>query len=62
MIFYHNKYALTCSKLTELKYELFEHPPYSAELALPDFYLFSHLKILLCGKRFSANEEIIAAV
>ena len=44
-------------KLNELKYELFEHPPYSPDLAPSDYYLFRQTI-----KRFSSNEEAIAAV
>ena len=53
---------LTMVKLNELKYELFEHPPYSPDLAPSDYYLFRNLKQFLRGKRFSSNEEAIAAV
>lgn len=57
-----HKSALTISKLTELKYELLEHPPYSPDLAPSDFHLFPNLKKSLRGKHFSSNEEVIAAV
>jgi histone-lysine N-methyltransferase SETMAR len=57
-----HKSALTISKLTELKYELLEHPPYSPDLAPSDFHLFPNLKKSLRGKRFSSNEEVIAAI
>jgi histone-lysine N-methyltransferase SETMAR len=49
-------------KLRNLHYELLEHPPYSPDLALSDFYLFPKLKLLLAGQRFSSNQEVIAAV
>jgi histone-lysine N-methyltransferase SETMAR len=57
-----HKSVLTISKLTELKYELLEHPPYSPDLAPSDFHLFPNLKKALRGKRFSSDEEVIAAV
>ena len=38
------------------------HPPYSPDLALSDFLLFPKLKIGLGGKKFSSDEEVIAAV
>ena len=50
------------SKLRGLKYDLLEHPPYSPDLAPSDFCLFPNLKKFVAGKRFSSNEEIIAAV
>lgn len=57
-----HKNVLTMAKITELKYELLEHPPYSPDLAPSDFDLFPHLKRFMRGKRFSSHEEIIAAV
>ena len=36
------------------------HPPYSPDLAPSDFFLFSNLKRMLAGKKFSADEEVIA--
>lgn len=56
-----HKSKKTIAKISELKYELLEHPPYSPDLAPSDFWLFSHLKKFMRGKRFSSNEEVIAA-
>ena len=50
------------AKISELKYGLLQHSPYSPGLAPFDFWLFSHLKKFIRGKRFSSNEEVIAAV
>ena len=36
-------------------------PPYSSDLAPSDFYLFADLKKMLQGKRFSSDDEVIAA-
>ena len=52
----------TITKITELKYELLQRPPYSPDLAPSDFWLFPHLKKFLRGKHFSSNEEFIAVV
>ena len=52
----------TIAKITDLKYELLQHPTYSPDLAPSDFWLFSHLKKFMRGKHFSSNEEAIAAV
>jgi len=49
-------------KLRDLHYELLEHPPYSPDLASSDFSLFPILKLFLAGRRFSSNQEVIAAV
>jgi len=53
------------AKFKELNYELFEHPAYSPDLAPSDYnnyYLFPNLKIFFVGKRFTSNDEAIAAV
>lgn len=39
-----------------------EHPPYSPDLALLDFYLFTKLKKNLAGKRFTLHEKIISTI
>jgi len=49
------------AKLHELRYELLPHPPYSPDLAPCDFFLFPNMKKWLAGKKFSSNEEVIAA-
>jgi histone-lysine N-methyltransferase SETMAR len=49
-------------KLRDLHYELLEHPPYSPYLAPSVFCLFPKLKFFLAGRRFSSNQEAIAAV
>ncbi|GFV53507.1 putative transposable element [Trichonephila clavipes] len=33
------------AKIHELQFELFDHPPYSPDLASSDFFVFSHLKL-----------------
>lgn len=50
----------TMTHLNELSYELRPHTPYSPDLALSDYYLFSNLKRWFQGKRFSSNEDDIA--
>jgi histone-lysine N-methyltransferase SETMAR len=56
------KSVLAMEKLRDLHYELLEHPPYTPDLAPPDFYLFPKLTLFLAGQRFSSNQEAIAAV
>ncbi|GBN19409.1 hypothetical protein AVEN_205798-1, partial [Araneus ventricosus] len=41
---------------------LFDHPPYSLDLAPSDFHLFLKLKEFLGGKRFGSDEELENAV
>ncbi|XP_049819262.1 histone-lysine N-methyltransferase SETMAR-like [Aethina tumida] len=54
-----HKSMKTMPKLHELGFELIQHPPYSTDLAPSDFFLFSDLRRILAGKKFSANEEVI---
>jgi hypothetical protein len=35
-----------------------QHPPYSPNLALNDFWLFPKMKSALKGRRFQGNEDI----
>jgi histone-lysine N-methyltransferase SETMAR len=57
-----HKSVLAMGKLRDLHYELLEHPPYSPDLAPPDFFLLPKLKLFLAGQRLSSNQEAIAAV
>ena len=50
----------TMAKFSELGYEFLPHPPYSADLAPSDYWLFADLRKMLQGKRFGSNEEVIA--
>lgn len=45
-----HKGTLLMEKLGNLKYELFEHPPYSPDLGLSDRQLFLNRKKHLSGK------------
>jgi histone-lysine N-methyltransferase SETMAR len=49
-------------KLRDAHYELMEHPPCSPDLTPSDFSLFPKLKLFLAGRRFSSNQEAIAAI
>ena len=42
--------------LTTFKWEQFDHPPYSPDLAPSDYHLFQHLKSFLGGQRFHDDE------
>jgi histone-lysine N-methyltransferase SETMAR len=47
------KYFLAQKLITEM-----EHPPYSPDLALNDFWLFPNIKSSLKGRRFQDTEDI----
>ena len=55
-----HKSMKTMVKLNDLRFELLP-PPYSPDPAPSDFYLFADLKKMLQGKRFSSDDEVIAA-
>ena len=48
--------------LKKFNWEVFDHPPYSPDLAPSDFHLFRKLKAWLGGQRFAANDELQDAV
>ncbi|XP_070851358.1 histone-lysine N-methyltransferase SETMAR-like [Drosophila suzukii] len=54
-----HKSMATMVKLSELRFELLPHPPYSPDMAPSDYWLFSYLKKHLQGKRYRSNEEVI---
>lgn len=51
----------TMAKLSELRFELLPHPPYSPDLAPSDYFLFSNLKKHLQGKSYGSNDKVIEA-
>lgn len=53
--------AVVTVKLSELRYEILPHPPYSPDLAPCDFFLFPNLKKSLTGQKFESNEDVITA-
>jgi histone-lysine N-methyltransferase SETMAR len=45
-----------------LNWEIFEHPPYSTDLAPIDYHLFTKMKVWLATQRFHTNEELMDGV
>ncbi|GBL68652.1 Histone-lysine N-methyltransferase SETMAR [Araneus ventricosus] len=54
--------AATQELLDQFGCEIFDHPPYSWDLAPSDFHLFLKLREFLGGKRFGGDEELENAV
>ncbi|GBL96194.1 hypothetical protein AVEN_118740-1 [Araneus ventricosus] len=54
--------ASTQELLDQFGQKIFDHPPYSPDLAPSDFHLFLKLKEFLGGKRFGSDEESEKAV
>jgi hypothetical protein len=44
--------------LNSCGWEILPHPPYSPDLALPDFHLFPKMKKHVRGQRFHFNEDV----
>jgi histone-lysine N-methyltransferase SETMAR len=47
----------TRALLEQFGWEIFEHPPYSPDLAPSDYHLFLHLKIFLSGQSLGSDQE-----
>lgn len=45
--------------LSKFKWQIFDHPPYSPDLAQSDFNMFPQLNVHLGGKKFDNNDEIL---
>jgi histone-lysine N-methyltransferase SETMAR len=43
-------------------WKLFDHAPYSPDLALSDYHLFSYLKDWFGSQPFDTNEELVEGV
>lgn len=48
--------------LAKFKWDVFDHPPYSPDLAPSDFHLFPNMKRWLASQRFANDEELQNAV
>ena len=49
--------ARTSDLIKLFNWEIFDHPPYSPDLAPSDYHLFSKMKVWLATQRFHTNEE-----
>jgi histone-lysine N-methyltransferase SETMAR len=49
-------------KLSDLKFQVLPHPPYSPDLAPSDYHLFPKLKTFLAGQKFQSNEDVMKCV
>lgn len=52
----------TTALLESFKWDVFNHPPYSPDLAPSDYHLFMHMKKWLGSQRFDDDEELKDAV
>ena len=49
---------ITTQKINELEWELVPHPPYSPEIAPPDYHLFRLMDHFFHGKKFNNVKDI----
>jgi histone-lysine N-methyltransferase SETMAR len=54
--------AHTRALLEHFNWELFDHPPYSPDLAPSDYHLFTYLKNWLQSQCFNSNEDLMKGV
>jgi hypothetical protein len=54
--------ACTPALLEHFHWELFDHSPYSPDLAPSDYHLFTYQMKLLRSQRFNSNEELMEGV
>jgi transposase len=54
--------ARTRALLENFNWELFDHPPYSPDLAPSDYHLFTYLKNWLGSQSFNNNGELMEGV
>jgi transposase len=54
--------AHTRALLEHFNWELFDHQPYSPDIAPSNYHLFTNLKNRLQSQRISSNEELIEDV
>jgi len=54
--------ARTNALIKLFNWEIFDHPPYSPDLAPSDYHLFTKMKIWLATQRFHTNKELMDGV
>jgi histone-lysine N-methyltransferase SETMAR len=54
--------ACTNALIKHFSWEIFDHPPYSPDLAPSDHSLFTKMKFWLATQRFHTNEELMDGV
>ena len=54
--------ARTNALIKLYNWEIFDHPPYSPDLAPRDYHLFSKMKVWLATQLFHTNEELVDGV
>ena len=57
-------YTMACTNalIKHFNWEIFDHPPYSPNLAPSDYHLFTKMKAWLSTQRFHTNKELMVGV
>jgi len=66
VIFLHNAWPHTAARTNALiklfNWEIFDHPPYSPDLATSNYHLFTKIKVWLATHCFHTNKELMDGV
>ena len=54
--------ARTSDLIKLFNWEIFDHPPYSLDVAPSDYYLFTKMKVWLATQHFHTNKELMDGV
>ena len=54
--------ACTNALIKLFNWEIFDHPPYSPDLAQGDYHLFTNMKVWLATQHFHTNKELMDGV
>jgi transposase len=57
-----NTAAHTNALIKLFNWEIFDHPPYSPDLAPSNYHLFTKMKVWLATQPFHTNEELMTGV
>src|SRR5215510_6532798 len=54
--------ACTNALIKLFNWEIFDHPPYTPDLAPSDYHLFTKMKVWLATQHFHSNEDLMDGV
>ena len=57
-----HKSVVAMAAVCDCGFKLVDHPPYSPDLAPPDYFLIPNIKKHLAGKQYQTEDEVISAI
>jgi histone-lysine N-methyltransferase SETMAR len=57
-----HKSKAAIQKIASVRVKIAPHPPYSPDLAPPDFFLFVHIKQKIAGQEFLSADDLLEAI